>query len=78
MDYLMMDAVTAAMLRAATQGDEARLDPRETLPGGLGAGQFAVPVAVRADPAFGWLDDVLGELSVAALEPGDWPVLDAG
>jgi len=78
MDYLMMDAVTAAMLRGATQGDEARLDPRETLPEGSGGGQYAVPVAVLADPAFGWLGDVLGELAITALAPGDWPAIDAG
>jgi len=77
MTYLMMDAVTAAMLRGATAGDEARLDPRETLPEGLGGGLFAVPVAVREDPAFAWLDDVLGELNVAALGPEDWPAIAA-
>lgn len=70
--YLMMDAVTAAMLRGATQGDEARLDPRTTA-----GGQFALPVAVAADPAFAWLGDVLGELNVAALGEADWPAGDA-
>lgn len=70
MTYLMMDAATAAMLRGATEGDEHRIDPRETV-GAL----FAVPLAVRSDPAFGWLDDVLDALSVANLAPEDWPVL---
>ncbi|MEZ0242543.1 MAG: hypothetical protein ACAH11_04165 [Sphingomonas sp.] len=67
-EFLMMDAVTAATLRGATQGDAARLDPRAT-----GGGQFALPVAVLADGAFGWLGDVLGELQVQALEPEAWP-----
>jgi hypothetical protein len=66
--YLMMDAVTAAMLRGATQGDEIRLDPRA-----LGDGQYALPLAVLGEPAFDWLDDVLGELVVAELGPEDWP-----
>ena len=71
-DYLMMDAVTAAMLRGATQGDDARLDPRAT-----NGGHYALPVAVGADPAFDWLDDVLGELATAALGEADWPAGDA-
>lgn len=67
--YLMMDAVTAAMLRGATAGDEMRLDPRP-----VAAGGFALPVAVLGEAAFGWLGDVLGELATAELGPGDWPV----
>ena len=67
-DYLMMDAVTAAMLRGSTAGDDDRLEPRAAT-GGL----FALPVAVAGDPAFAWLGDVLGALSVAAIEAGDWP-----
>lgn len=66
--YLMMDAVTAAMLRGATQGDEIRLDPRA-----VGDGQYALPVAVLGEPAFGWLDDVLAELAAVVLRPEDWP-----
>ena len=68
-DYLMMDAVTAAMLRGATQGDAAMLDPRA-----VSGGQFALPVAVAGDPAFEWLGDVLGELETVALGTGAWPV----
>jgi hypothetical protein len=67
--FLMMDAVTAAMLRGATAGDEQRLDPR-----GAASGLFALPVAVLGEAAFGWLGDVLGELTVAERGPGDWPV----
>lgn len=65
--YLMMDAVTAAMLRGATAGDELRLDPREAA-----NGLFALPVAVLGEAAFGWLGDVLSELVLAELGPGDW------
>ena len=67
-DYLMMDAVTAAMLRGSTAGDDDRLEPRAAA-GGL----FALPVAVTSDPAFAWLGDVLGELAVTAIQDGDWP-----
>ncbi len=70
--YLMMDAVTAAMLRGATLGDDARLDPRATA-GGL----FALPVAVAADTAFDWLGDVLGELETVALDDTAWPGAEA-
>lgn len=71
-DYLMMDALTAAMLRGATHGDDARLDPRLTIDG-----HHALPLAVREDPAFGWLGDVLGELTVQPLGLEAWPVADA-
>ena len=70
--YLIMDAVTAAMLRGATAGDAARLDPRATA-----SGLFALPVAVLGEPAFDWLGDVLGELAMQALGDADWPVAEA-
>jgi hypothetical protein len=66
-DFLVMDAVTAANLRGATAGDEFRLNPRETADG-----RFALPVAVLADPAFGWLAEALGALATAALGAEDW------
>ena len=71
-DYLTMDAVTAAMLRAVTQGDEARLDPRAAT-----GGRFVLPVAVSSNPAFDWLGDVLGELETVTLGPEAWAVADA-
>lgn len=66
--YLVMDAVTAAMLRGATEGDAARLDPRA-----IAGGQFALPVAVRDDPAFDWLGELLNALESVALESEAWP-----
>lgn len=71
-EFVVMDALTAAMLRGCTQGDAARLDPRATA-----NGLFALPVAVLGDAAFGWLGDVLGELAVQGLGAGDWPEAEA-
>lgn len=71
-DYLIMDAVTAAMLRGATAGDAVRLDPRVAA-----NGFFALPVAVLGEPGFAWLGDVLGVLETQVLGPEAWPVADA-
>ena len=67
MSFLTMDEATAAMLRGATQGDDHRLDPRET-----GDGRWALPAAVLDEPAFDWIGETLAGLAVAELGPGDW------
>ena len=68
--YLVMNEAKAEELESLTEGREHRLDPR-LIEGGENAGRYALPIAVKYDPAFVDLMGHLGYLFMVELDPAE-------
>jgi hypothetical protein len=67
MPFLIMTALEAARLNAATTGEENRLDPRK-VDFGAHAGKYVLPEAVKLDPAFIDQRDAFAVMDTVALD----------
>lgn len=71
--FLVLTPAQAAQLREATAGRLERLEPR-LIAAGPHAGQSAIPVRTRADPAFRSLRTTLNGVTATVLDPDvAWP-----
>ena len=68
--YLVMDESTANGFESLTDGRDHRLDPR-LIEGGEHAGKYALPIAVKEDPEFGFILSELDLVPTHKLDPAE-------